>query len=77
MSVSQEQPWSNNLNAPKIPYYLYVAEKSRFAGVSLISIGFGTCKASHLKVRLSVLNPLDGSYRHPRRVVLPMHGCAA
>ena len=46
MSDSQERPWSDNPNAPRIPYWLYLQEKSRFAGVFLGSILYGTNKVS-------------------------------
>ena len=41
MSGSEEWYWSNNPNAPKISYYVYVSEKSRIAGVSLSAIVYG------------------------------------
>lgn len=46
---SQERPWSDNPNAPKIPYWLYYSEKSRFTGVFLGSILYGMHKISHLR----------------------------
>ena len=36
--------WSDNPNAPKIPYYLYVDEKATFAGTLIGSILYGTYK---------------------------------
>ena len=42
MSDSQEQPWSDNPNAPKIPYRIYFDEKANFAGHLLTSILYGT-----------------------------------
>ena len=41
MSDSQEKPWSDNPNAPQIPYYLYFEEKADFAGVLIGSILYG------------------------------------
>ena len=55
MSGSQEEVWSDNPNAPKIPYYLYIAEKSRLAGVSLGPILYGTWKISRLHAWIFVL----------------------
>ena len=44
MSGPQQNPWSNNPNAPKISYGLYSDEKSWFAGVLTASILYGTRK---------------------------------
>ena len=52
MYDSQQKPWSDNPNAPKIPYHLYVQEKASFAGNTIGSILYGT---PHLHVHLSVL----------------------
>ena len=46
MSDSQEQPDTNNSNAPKIPNHLYYEEKTYFAGIIVGSILYGTLKAS-------------------------------
>lgn len=42
MSDSQEQSWSDNPNAPKIPPLLYIWEKAYFAGALLGTILYGT-----------------------------------
>ena len=43
MSDSQEwPPWSDNPNAPNIPYRVYLDEKANFAGYILSSILYGT-----------------------------------
>ena len=42
MSGSQQTPWSNNPNAPKILYDLYFEEKANFAGFLIGSILYGT-----------------------------------
>jgi hypothetical protein len=34
-------PWSNNPNAPQIPYSLYFAEKANFAGLLIGAIFYG------------------------------------
>ena len=47
MSNSQDQPWSDNPNAPKISHSLYVSEKAIFAGHFLHSILYGTSKTHH------------------------------
>lgn len=74
MSDSQGQRyWSDNPNAPKIPYWAYFAEKSYFAGNILASVLYGACKVSTSSVRLSVFQFLRSS-RDSHRVVLPMHG---
>ena len=46
MSDSQQEPWSNNPNAPKILYRTYFQEKVSFAGNFICSILYGTCKKS-------------------------------
>ena len=53
MSGSQQEQWSNNPNAPKISRYLYVEEKSDFAGTLIGSILYGTRKMAHIYVRLT------------------------
>lgn len=37
-----QRPWSNNPNAPQIPYWVYFAEKTNFAGHSIGAIFHGT-----------------------------------
>ena len=41
MSDSSEGPWSNNPNAPQIPYPLYLGEKESFAGTLIGSMLYG------------------------------------
>ena len=41
MSNSQQRPWSDDLNAPKIPYDLYFEEKGNLAGIFIGSILYG------------------------------------
>ena len=38
---SSENPWSNNPNAPQIPYQIYFAEKANFAGILIGAIFYG------------------------------------
>lgn len=44
MSGSQEQPWSDNPNAPNDPYPVYFQEKTYFAGMFVASMFYGTPK---------------------------------
>jgi len=50
MSESQEPPWSNNPNAPKIPYSLYLEEKADFAGMLIASVLYGTYDIFHAHI---------------------------
>ena len=74
MSDSQERPWSDNPNAPKIPYNLYFDEKAYFAGTFVGSILYGTREAS-LHKRLSIRAHFVRSVysRDRRSPVLQMH----
>ena len=51
------QLWSDNPNAPDIPYYQYVDEKFIFAGTLVGSILYGTCKTPPPHIHLPVLTP--------------------
>lgn len=42
MSDSGEIPWSDNPNAPRVPYWVYFGEKAIFAGIFVAAILFGT-----------------------------------
>lgn len=44
MSDSQQRPWSNSPNAPKIPYDLYFREKAYFSGTFIGAMLYGTPK---------------------------------
>ena len=55
MSDSQGEPWSDNPNAPRIPYQVYVHEKAIFAGDLIGAILYGTPKTPYLYVRPSAL----------------------
>ena len=55
MSESQEQPWSDNPNAPQISHELYFAEKTYFAGILLASILYGAYDKSHPHIRYPCL----------------------
>ena len=52
MSDASEIPWSDNPNAPQIPYALYFAEKANFAGALVGAIFYGI---RTICARLSVL----------------------
>ena len=41
MSNAQEQPWSNDPDAPKITHHLYASEKATLAGIFIGSILYG------------------------------------
>lgn len=74
MSDSQEQPWSNNANAPNIMYYEYIGEKSNFVGVFIGSILYGMLETP-VTTRPS---PRDdfiylACSRDRDRIVLPMY----
>lgn len=75
MSDSQEQPWSDSPNAPKIPSYIYRFEKTWFAGVLVGSILHGTRKKS-LLARPSVRAHCSFYSRDARRPVLQLRGNA-
>ena len=55
MSDLRFKLWSNNPNAPKIPYGVYLAEKGNLIGYLLSSILYGTLRVPPLHARLSVL----------------------
>jgi len=55
MSGFQGKPWSDNPNAPKIPPFLYHAEKAYFAGTPTGAILYGTCEAHPHPTRQPVL----------------------
>ena len=57
MSDSQDKPWSDNPNAPQIPYYLYFEEKADFAGVLIGSILYGMHNPPRLHVCVTKLTP--------------------
>jgi len=59
MSDSQERPWSDNPNAPKIPYYLYFEEKADFAGVLIGSILYGILVVLFFQCMAALLNPAN------------------
>lgn len=44
MSDSQYKPWSNNPNAPKLTYPMYLEEKAYFAGTLIGSMLYGMYK---------------------------------
>jgi len=56
MSDTEQKPWSDNPNAPKIPYDVYFSEKAVFAGLLISAVLYGMSNAPYLRVRLSVFN---------------------
>ena len=75
MSDPSLKPWSDNPYAPQIPYELYFAEKTNFAGVLIGAIFYGTPTHStftHPCSRCLLDRPRD---RH--RPVLPVHNHVA
>ena len=54
MADSQQQPWSDNPNAPNISPRVYFDEKANFAGYFIGAILYGMFKTP-LHPRLSVL----------------------
>ena len=58
MSGARQNTWSDNPNAPKIPYDLYFSEKATFAGTLIASALYGTSTHTHLRVRSSVFDLL-------------------
>jgi len=76
MSDSQERPWSNNPNAPKVPHDFYLEEKAYFAGVLIAAILYGTRKIPP-QTRLSAMLNLfarPSFHRGHRHAVFPMYG---
>jgi len=57
MSDSDQKPWSDNPNAPKIPYSLYFQEKADFAGILIGSILYGVVIVLFFKCMSALLNP--------------------
>ena len=55
MSSSQQKPWSDDPNAPKIPYGLYFDEKVNLAGHFITSILYGTFGNPYQYVHLPAL----------------------
>lgn len=42
MSDPSEEPWSDDPNAPQLPYWLYTGEKEYFAGSVIAAAFYGT-----------------------------------
>ena len=77
MSDPQDKPWSDNPNAPKIPYDLYFGEKATFAGILIGSMFYGTCKTlppTRRFVCAHIAYSVDFRDRH--RAILPLYGGA-
>ena len=76
MSDHWGPPWSGNPYAPQIPYWLYLAEKTNFAGFLIGAIFYGTHQLTRL-LKCPHLPPLFYHSRDRYRSVLPMYGCPA
>lgn len=59
MSDSSAVPWSNNPFAPQIPYALYFAEKSNFAGALLGAIFYGIVIVMFFQCMSALFNPVN------------------
>ena len=77
MAESQFKPWSDNPNAPKIRYDLYLWEKINFAGDLVSSILYGTrkislptCPSTHPCSLLRLAHP-----RNAHHAVLRLYHC--
>ena len=75
MSDSRYKPWSNNPNAPKIPYSLYLEEEAYFVGTLIGSMLYGKRKRSSMHIRAHLVRSV--SSRDAHRVVLQMYDSAA
>ena len=53
MSDSSIIPWSDNPNAPKIPYWLYYVEKVYFAGFVIGAVFYGTVTCTSARALVS------------------------
>jgi len=75
MSDTQQKPWSDNPNAPKIPYDLYFAEKAYLAGNLIAAVLYGMPKTPP-PIRLSTCAQFACS-RGSCRTVLQVYGLVA
>ena len=74
MSDAQPKSWSDNPNAPKIPYDLYFAEKASLAGTLIAAVLYGMPK-----IPPHTRPPIRNQFVHSRNslhAVLPMYGLA-
>ena len=60
MSDPWGDPWSNNPNAPQIPFWVYTAEREGFVGRLAGAILYGT--QVHVSLRLYLPCPFDLSF---------------
>lgn len=59
MSDSSIIPWSDNPNAPKIPYWLYYVEKVYFAGFVIGAVFYGIVIVLFFQCMDALLNPVN------------------
>ena len=74
MYDSEQQPWSNNPNAPKIPYHIYNYEKTYLAGILIGAMLYGapsTLPPTRPSICAHSVCSVDS--RDRRRPVLPMY----
>ena len=75
MSDDAQVPWSNDPNAPPIPYLLYQAEKYNFAGILLTAAFYG--ELTHAFVYPDSICRSIYHSRDRDRSVFPMYGRVA
>ena len=73
-STSGEPSFSNNPYAPDIPYWLYFAEKTNFAGFLIGAIFYGTQPDLRVGLDSPAHFVCPVGFRDRHRPVLPMHG---
>ena len=73
-SHPQQMSWTDNPNAPRVPYYLYIGEEAYFAGIIIASILYGTHEtAPHIHPSNRIQCVRSVCSRGPHRAVLPMY----
>lgn len=75
MSDSPDTPWSDGPNAPRIPYWLHLAEGGDFAGFFIGMILYG--RLTFVFVYMRSPWPVDHLFRDCHRSVPQMYVCIA
>lgn len=78
MVDAQEQPWSDNPNAPKISHTVYFEEKASYAGILIASMLYGTYRVfqpTRMSIDVHLFCLFD--FRDPRRGIFSVYGCTA
>jgi len=73
--MSDQKPWSDNPNAPQIPYDLYFWEKAAFAGELIAAIFYGLPTYRSVCSILTHLVRSTNCSRNRHRHLLPMYHC--